>query len=122
MDERKDGTLKFRTTTSVDGGRREGLPHDLLAYVGGDKQGDTRTQAIAFLEQFVEKNDYQSGNNKLDNQKNADTETEFRRRTIETREDVDASLTKGHDDGEHCCKSQSKFGNLRSPNLKHLHF
>lgn len=33
--------------TSVDGSRREGLPHDGFADVSGDEEGDTRAETIS---------------------------------------------------------------------------
>ncbi len=55
MEECNDGAFKFGASACVDGGRREAFPHNRLAYVGGDKERDTRAQAITFLKQFVQK-------------------------------------------------------------------
>jgi hypothetical protein len=66
------------------------------------QERNARSKTITFLEQFIEKNNDQSGNDELNNEEDADTRAEFRRRTIETREDIDASLTERHDDGQYC--------------------
>ena len=54
MEEGYDGTLELCTTACVDSGGAEGLPYDVLAYVGGDEQRDTRAQSVALLQQLVE--------------------------------------------------------------------
>ena len=49
VEEGDDGALKLRASTRVHSGRREGLPDDGLANVGGNEQGNSRTESIAFL-------------------------------------------------------------------------
>ena len=41
--------VKLCTSSSVDGGGREGLPDDRLADIGGDEERDARSKAIALL-------------------------------------------------------------------------
>ena len=41
MEEGDESTLEFWSTAGVDGGRRESLPYDGLANVGGDEERDT---------------------------------------------------------------------------------
>ena len=66
MEESNDGSLELGSTAGVDGCGGEGLPHDGLADVGGDEQGDARAQSVSFLKKFVQKQNDQSGDEKLD--------------------------------------------------------
>lgn len=100
MDKSNDGALEFGTTASVDGSRRESLPHDGLADVGRNEERDTAAQTVALLQQLVEENDDQTSDDELDNEENADTSTEIRRLSVETRDDIDDSLAKGQEDGQ----------------------
>jgi hypothetical protein len=102
MHQCKDCALELRSTAGVDGCRREGFPDNLFANVGGDEQGDARAQAVSFLEQLIEKNDNEAGDDKLNDQEHADSHAEFGRWAVETREHVDAGLAKGHDDLNSC--------------------
>lgn len=100
VEESNDGTFEFGTTTGVDGGGGESLPDDGLADVGGNEEGDTTSKTVALLEQFVEKNDNETSDDQLDDQKNTDTGTEVTGLTIETSKDVNAGLAEGQDDGK----------------------
>ena len=100
-----DGTLEFRTSASVDGGRRESLPDDRLANVGSDEERNTTAETVALLEELVEENDDQSSGEELENEENADTGTEVRRLAVKTGQDVNAGLAEGQDDGEELRKS-----------------
>lgn len=82
MEQSDDGTLKLRSTASVNGGGGERLPDDALANVGGDKERDTRSQTIALLEKLIEENNNETGNNKLEDEKKADTSTKVARLPI----------------------------------------
>ena len=42
MEEGDDGAFELGASAGVDGGGREGLPHDRLADVGRDEQRDPR--------------------------------------------------------------------------------
>lgn len=100
MEESNDGTLELRTTASVDSGWGESPPDNRLADVGGNEKGDTGTETIALLEEFVQKNDDQGGSQELDDQENADTRTKIRWWAVKSSEHVDASLTEREDDGK----------------------
>lgn len=43
------------TSASVDSGGAERFPHDGLTDVSGNKEGDSRAQAIPFLQKFIQK-------------------------------------------------------------------
>lgn len=100
MEKSDDGTFELGATTSVDGGGGEGLPHDGLANVGGNEQGNTAAKAVSLLEKLVEENDNHAGNNELENQEEDDTSTKITGRTVETREDVDSGGTGGENEGQ----------------------
>lgn len=95
-----DGTLELGATTSVDGGGGEGLPDNGLANVGSDEERDTGAQTVALLEEFIQQNDDETGNNQLDNQKDTDTSTKVAGLAVETSQDVDTGLAEGKDDSE----------------------
>ena len=65
MEQSDDGTLEFGTTASINGCRTECLPYDSLANVGGNKQRDTRTKTVALLQQLVQQENDQTGNEEL---------------------------------------------------------
>lgn len=95
-----DGTLELRATTGVNGGGGESLPDDGLADVGGNEEGDTTAETVAFLEELIQQNDNQTSNNQLDNQENTDTGTEVTGLAVETSQDVNTGLAEGKDDSE----------------------
>lgn len=49
MEESDDGTFELSSTAGIDGGGGERLPHDGLADVGGDEEGDARAKAVSLL-------------------------------------------------------------------------
>ena len=100
MDKGNDGTLELGSTTSVNGGGREGLPHDGLADVGGNEERDTAAETVAFLEELVKQDDNQTGDHKLDDEENADTGAEVRGLAVETGDDIDDRLAERDEDGK----------------------
>lgn len=65
MEEGNDGAFELGAAACVDCCGREGLPDDGLADVGRDEEGNAAAQAVAFLQEFVQENDYQSGEDEL---------------------------------------------------------
>ena len=53
VEERNDSALELRAEARVDGGGAEGLPHDRLADVGGNEEGDARAKPVALLQELV---------------------------------------------------------------------
>lgn len=45
------------TSAGVDSGGAERLPHDSLADVCGNEEGDPRAQAVPLLQKFIQKQD-----------------------------------------------------------------
>jgi hypothetical protein len=95
-----DGTLELGATTSVNGGGGERLPDNGLADVGSNEQRDTAAKTVALLEELIQQNDDEAGNNQLDDQENTDTGTKVTGLAVETSQDVDTGLAEGKDDGE----------------------
>jgi hypothetical protein len=95
-----DGTLELGATASVDGRGGERLPDNGLADVGSNEQRDTAAKTVAFLEELIQQNDDETGNNQLDDQENTDTGTKVAGLAVEASQDVDTGLAEGKDDGE----------------------
>jgi hypothetical protein len=93
VEEGDDGTFEFGTTTSVDGGGRERFPDDGFTNVGGDEQRDTGSETITFLEEFVEKDDNEGGDDELDDEKEANSCSKFGRLTVHASQDVNGGLS-----------------------------
>jgi len=69
VEEGDDGAFELCAAAGVDGGGREGFPDDGLADVGGDEEGDARAEAVAFLEELVEEEHDQAGDEQLHGKK-----------------------------------------------------
>lgn len=100
VEEGNDSALKLWASTGVDSVGGEGLPDDVLANVGSDEQGNTRSQAVALGEELVEEDDDERGGDELEDEQEADTGTERGGRAVETGEDVDRGLAEGDDQRE----------------------
>jgi hypothetical protein len=109
VEEGDDGTLELGTATSVDGSGGESLPDDGLADVRGNEERDTAAETVALLQQLIEKNDNQAGNDQLHDQEDTDTSAQVTGLAIEPSEHVDTSLTKGQDDGKKLLGSFVQF-------------
>lgn len=101
MEQGDDGALELGAPSGVDGSRGEGLPDDGLANVGGDEERYARTEAVAFLEQFVEQEDDQTGDKQLDYDQEADAGADLGRVTVHARHDVNNCLAHGYHHAEH---------------------
>lgn len=66
MEEGDEGSFEFRSSSSVDSSRRESLPHNRFANVGCNEQVDSTSESVTFLEEFVEEDDDQGGNDELE--------------------------------------------------------
>jgi hypothetical protein len=100
IEQRKDSTLEFGSTSNVDSGRREGFPNDGLANVGSDKGVGASAKAVPFLEELVEKGDEEGCDDELDDEEEADAGAEVFGLAVETGEDVDGCLVQGDDERE----------------------
>lgn len=102
MEQSDDGALKFRSAAGVDGGGGERLPDDALTNVGGDEERDTRSQTVALLEELIEENDDETGDNELEDKEKADTSTKVAGLSIETGQNVHGGLSERKDNSKHC--------------------
>jgi hypothetical protein len=75
MEERNKSALELGATASVDGGGGEGLPDNRLTNVGGYEEGNTRAETVSLLEEFIEENDDERGDDKLEDEQEADAST-----------------------------------------------
>src|SRR5690606_26836291 len=101
MEQSNNSAFEFWTSTSVDGSWAESTPDDILADISGNEQRNTRSKTVSFLQQFVEQDHNETGNNKLKNKQQADTSTEVTRLTIQSRQYIDSGLSERQDDGKH---------------------
>ena len=65
MEEGDDSALKLRSSARVDRRRREGLPHDRLADVGGDEERRAAAKAVALAQQVIQKANHDRGSEEL---------------------------------------------------------
>ena len=66
VEQGQDGALKLGAAARVDGGRRQRLPHNRFANVGGNEQRDARTKAVALLQQLVQQQHQNARKEQLD--------------------------------------------------------
>lgn len=100
MEESDDSTLEFRSSSSVNGGWRESLPDDALANVGGNEKRDTGTQSVALLEKLIEENNNKTGNDQLEDEKQADTSSEVAWESVKSSQNVDSCLSERENNSE----------------------
>ena len=100
VDKGDNGAFEFRATSSVDSGWRESLPYNRLANIGRNEERNTASKTIAFLEQFIEKDDNETSDDELDYEENADSSAKVGRLAIKARKDIHDRLAKGQDDGK----------------------
>lgn len=101
MKQSDNSTLEFRSAAGVNGSGGERLPDDALANVGGDEERDTRPQTVTLLEELIEKDDNETGNNELEDEEKADTGTKVARLSVETSQNIHSSLSERKDDSKH---------------------
>lgn len=101
MKEGNDCTFKLWTATGVDSRRGERLPDDGFANVGSNEKRDAGTKTVTLLEKFIEQDDDESCRDELNNEQQADAGAQILGLPVETREDIDGSLTKRDDESKH---------------------
>ena len=94
VEKSNDSSFELGTSTSVDGGRTEGLPDDGFADVGGDEDGDTRSKTVSLLQEFVESKNNQSGAEKLEDDQNGITGTDGSKISVHSTGNVSNGFTK----------------------------
>ena len=93
MEQSNNGSLELGTTSSVDGCRAECLPDDVLANVGGDKERDTRSKSVAFLEQLVQGQNDETGTEELGNDENGITSSDRSQISVHSTDNVSNSFS-----------------------------
>merc|ERR1719215_2214145 len=88
------GAFEFSSSADVDCSWRERLPDDRFANVGGDEEGDSGAETVAFGEELVEKKDDHSGDEKLDDDQRADSSSHLSGIAVHAGQNVDDSLAK----------------------------
>lgn len=104
MEQSNHGSFEFGSTAGVHGGGGEALPHDGLADVGGDKEGNSRSQSVSFLKQFVQEQHDQTSHKELDDDEQADSGSNVGGFTVHASHHVNDSLAKSNDHTEHYIK------------------
>ena len=100
MEERNDCAFKFCSSADIDCCWREGLPDDRFANVGGDEEGNTGTETVAFWEELVEEKDDHSSDEKLDDDQRANSSSHLSGIAVHASQNVDDSLAESHDHTE----------------------
>lgn len=93
-------TVEFSALTGSRGGRSKSLPHNLLTNVGGSEQGNTGTETIALLQQFVQQDDNDTGKHQLQNQQQAHTSTQGAWWTVHTGQHIHGGLANSQKHGK----------------------
>ena len=60
VEESDDASLEFSSLVSSNGDWGEAFPEDALADVGGNKEGDTRSETVSLLKELVKHEDHES--------------------------------------------------------------
>jgi len=53
VEEGYDGSLELGSASGVNGRGRKGLPDNSLADVGGDEEGNSRSQSVTLLKELI---------------------------------------------------------------------
>ena len=76
MEQTDDCAFEFRSTAGVDGRWGECFPDDILADIGCDEEGDSRSNAVSLLEHLIEEDDDHAGSDELQDQEDDDSPSE----------------------------------------------
>lgn len=101
VEESDQGTLELGAVTDVVGGGAEGLPEDGLADVGSDEERNTRSQTVTLLQELIQENNDDTGNNQLEDQEQANTSTQLGGTTVQSVHNRDSSLTESNQNSKH---------------------
>lgn len=101
MEKSNDGSFELGSTSGVHCCRGECLPDNGFTDVGGNEERNSGSETISLLEKLVEKEDDETGNNELDDDKETDSSSDFRWLSVESGHDVDNSLSNSDDHTEH---------------------
>mmetsp|Transcript_59204 Transcript_59204/g.125848 ORF Transcript_59204/g.125848 Transcript_59204/m.125848 type:complete len:316 (+) Transcript_59204:729-1676(+) len=110
-----DGALELRPASRVDGRGAEGLPHDVLANVGGDEEADAAAEPVSLLEELVQSEDDQSRAEQLGDDEQGVPGTDGGQVAVHSADDVGDGLA----DGDQNSKKLLRSGEER-PVLLHV--
>ena len=113
-----DGALELGAAARVDRRRTERLPHDRLANVGGDEERNARAEAVALLQQLVQQQHDQAGDEQLDHDQQAHSAADLRRVAVHARHHVHDGLADRDHHAEHCNPTKKK----RQPSISLSNF
>lgn len=65
MKQSDNGAFEFGSSSSIDRGRTKRFPNNSFANIRGDKQRNTGTQTVTFLQKFVQQQDDQTSHDEL---------------------------------------------------------
>ena len=97
MEESDNTALEFCSTANVDCRWTKGFPNDGLTDIGGNKQRDTRAKTVTFLQQFIEQENDETGNEQLNDNQKTNTGTNLRWHTVHAGHDIDNGLSDSND-------------------------
>ena len=117
VEESNDGAFEFSSSADVDCSWRERLPDDSFANVGGDEEGDSGAETVAFGEELVEKKDNHSSDEELDDDQRADSSSHLSGIAVHAGQNVDDSLAKSHDHTEELLSAGEKSSELICKNI-----
>ena len=101
VEESDDGALELGAAAGVDGRRAKGLPHNRLADVRGNEERDARAETVALLQELVEQQHDETGDEELHDDEEADGEADLARLAVHARHDVDDRLADRDHHAEH---------------------
>jgi len=92
MEESDDSSLEFGSSAGVNRGRRESLPYDGFADVGGNEERNTGSKSITLLQELIQQQDNDSSEQELKNDKRSVSKSKIRDISVHSRDDVSGSL------------------------------
>lgn len=106
VEEGNDSALELGAAPRVDRGGREALPDDGLTDISGDEEGDSGAETVALLQELVEQQDDETGDEQLDDDQKTDAGADVRRFSVHPGHDVDDGLPDGDDHAEYFRKNK----------------
>ena len=78
-------SFKLGPGIGTEGNGREAAPENVFAYVAGNEEGNTMAKAIALLQEVIQEDTNESGNEELEDDKRAIDIADFGNRSVLTR-------------------------------------
>lgn len=93
MNQRDNCSFELSSSVGSDGNRGEGSPQDVLADVGRDEKGNTRTESVSLLHHIIEHDNDNTGEGELEDNEDGITGSNSCNITVHTGIHVTKSLT-----------------------------